>query len=114
MSVMNVDDDAFQDQVFTTNLLVLAEFSGPGINENGDPDSSALTNRIVDDLAVEYDGRVLMLRVHKDSSEATAENFGVDSVPSVIFFKNGAEVSRTTGFHDKDWYRQEIDRLLRS
>ncbi|GFM56734.1 thioredoxin family protein [Pseudomonas capsici] len=106
MSVMNVDDDSFQDQVFNTDRLVLAEFSDTGSSD------SALTSRILDDLAATLDDRVLILRLHADSTEATVENFAVDSVPTVIFFRNGAEVSRMTGVHDQDDYEQEIERLL--
>jgi thioredoxin 1 len=53
-----------------------------------------------------------MLRIDKDSCEPTAENFGVDSVPTVIFFRNGSEVSRASGLRDKKWFEQEINRLL--
>ncbi|RMQ50572.1 Thioredoxin [Pseudomonas cichorii] len=106
MSVMNVNDDSFQDQVFTTDMLVLAEFSGAGSD-------SAQTGRMIDDLAEEFEDQVLMLRVDTDSSEATAENFAVDSVPTVIFFRSGSEVSRMTGLCDVDDYRQEVEKLLR-
>ncbi|MEN1835570.1 thioredoxin family protein [Pseudomonas lijiangensis] len=106
MSVMNVDDDSFQDQVFNTDRLVLAEFSASGSSD------SALTSRIIDDLATTFDDPLLILRLDADSTEATVENFAVDSVPTVIFFRNGAEVSRMSGVHEQDEYEQEIERLL--
>lgn len=108
MNVISVDDDSFQDQVFSSSQLVLAEFSGPGSSE------SAQTSKIVDELARQFDGKVLMVRVDKDSCEPTVENFQVDSVPTVIFFRNGTEVSRAAGLRDKKWFEQEINKLLQS
>jgi thioredoxin 1 len=108
MNVINVDDDSFQDHVFSSNQLVLAEFSGPGSSD------SAQTSKLVDELARQFDGEVLALRIDKDSCEPTAENFGVDSVPTVIFFRNGSEVSRATGLRGKEWFEQEINKLLQS
>jgi thioredoxin 1 len=106
MNVIHVDDESFQNHVFSSNHLVLAEFSGPDSSE------SAQTSKCVDELARQFDGKTLMLRIDKDSCEPTAENFGVDSVPTVIFFRNGSEVSRASGLRDKKWFEQEINRLL--
>lgn len=107
MNVISVDDDSFQDQVFSSSQLVLAEFSGPGSSE------SAQTSKIVDELARQFDGKVLMVRIDKDSCEPTVENFQVGQ-RAHRNFRNGTEVSRAAGLRDKKWFEQEINKRLQS
>ena len=103
MRVIEVDDDSFQEKVFSEknkDKLVIAEFSGPGMDEHGDPNDSSKAGEVMDLLA--FDERVPVLRIHKDSCEATAENYRVESVPTVFFFKNGNVVHIETRFLEED------------
>ncbi|WP_426119713.1 thioredoxin family protein [Pseudomonas sp. DSP3-2-2] len=112
MRVIEANDDSFQDVVFNSDKLVVAEFSGPGMDEHGDPNDSSKTGAVLDKLAEVFGEEVLMLRIHKDSCEATAENYGVESVPTVLFFRNGNVVGRTTGLLEEESYKKLIDKLL--
>ena len=120
MKVKEVDDDGFQEEFSDpeslfrdSKKLLIVEFSGSGIDEYGDPNESSQTRKIIDSLAVEYSEYAAVLRIDKDSCEATAEHYGVETVPTVIFFKNGREVSRTVGFLEKRDYQEEIDNSFR-
>jgi len=98
MRVIEVDDDSFQDVVFNSDKLVIAEFSGPGMDEHGDSNGSSEVGEVMELLAEEFGHSVVVLRIHKDNCEATAEIYEVESVPTVLFFKNGNRVHRETGF----------------
>jgi len=112
MRVIEVDDDSFQDVVFNSDKLVIAEFSGPGMDEHGDPNESSRTGEILANLAEEFGDEVVILRIHKDSGEATAENYRVESVPTVLFFRNGSVVARTTEFLEEARYSTLIKKYL--
>ena len=52
---------------------------------------------LVDQLAAEYDGKVLVGKVDVDSEPDLARRFGVMSIPTVVVLKNGQEVDRLVG-----------------
>jgi thioredoxin 1 len=47
MRVIEVDDDSFQDVVFNSDKLVIAEFSGPGMDEHGDSNGSSEVGEVM-------------------------------------------------------------------
>ena len=52
---------------------------------------------MVDDLAEKYDGKVVVGKVNVDEEQELAIRYGVMSIPTVIFFKDGKEVDRKVG-----------------
>lgn len=112
MGVIVVDDNSFQTTLLKDpSSLVLVEFSRPGVNEYNEPDHSTRTGVIIDELASEFERKVVMLRVPMDSCAATVQQFNVTVAPTVIFFKNGLKLKETADFHLKSWYRTEIKKL---
>ena len=65
----------------------------------------------IDAMAQEYDGRVLIGKVDVDQSPDLATQYGVMSVPTILFFKDGAKIDQISGnFPDK--IRERIESLL--
>ncbi len=52
---------------------------------------------IVEQLATEYEGKVKVGKLDVDANQATAMKFNVRSIPTVLFFKNGAHVDTVVG-----------------
>jgi thioredoxin 1 len=52
---------------------------------------------IVTQLASDFDGRALVGTVDVNAQAALARTYGVTSVPTFVFFRNGREASRQTG-----------------
>jgi thioredoxin 1 len=52
---------------------------------------------ILDQLAVEYQGKVKVTKLDVDSNIRTATRFNVRSIPAVLFFKNGKLVDQVIG-----------------
>ncbi len=52
---------------------------------------------VVEEIADEYEGRVLVGKVEADSEMTLAQQFGISSIPTMIFFKNGEEIKRIVG-----------------
>lgn len=67
---------------------------------------------IIEELARDNDGKAVVGKVDIDLSESLAVRFSVESVPTVIIFKNGAEVERIIGFSQKAKLQNAIDRLI--
>ena len=67
---------------------------------------------IVDSLAAEYEGRATVAKVDIDSEGSIAQAFEVQSIPTVIFFKDGEEVERLVGLRARDELAGILDRLI--
>jgi thioredoxin 1 len=52
---------------------------------------------IVTQLATDFDGRALVGTVNVDNQGSLTRAYGITSVPTFVFFKNGREVSRQSG-----------------
>ena len=65
----------------------------------------------IDKMAEEYDGRVLIGKVDVDQSPDLATQYGVMSVPTILFFKDGQKVDQITG-NSPDKIRDRIESLL--
>ena len=62
----------------------------------------------VDDIAQEYEGRVAVGKCNVDDNEEIAEQFGVRSIPTLLYFKGGQLVDKSVGLVSK----QEIETIL--
>jgi thioredoxin 1 len=65
-------------------------------------------------LAEEYDGRAVVLKVNVDRLPQLAGRYGIQGVPSVLFFKDGKEVGRLVGLRPQGSYGEVLDRLIDS
>jgi len=52
---------------------------------------------VLDELAGEYDGKLTIAKVNVDEQPATAEAFGIMSIPTMILFKDGKPVGKLVG-----------------
>ena len=56
---------------------------------------------ILDQLSVEYEGKVKISKMDVDANIKTASRFNVRSIPMLLFFKNGKVVDQIIGAHPK-------------
>ncbi len=57
---------------------------------------------VIDQVADELDGKVMVCKVNVDEAQDLAQRYGVMSIPTLILFKNGVEVDREMGVQPKD------------
>lgn len=91
MSVLHVNTQDFQAVVLDSNKTVLLDFwaswCGPCM----------MLGPVVEQLAEELDGKVTVGKVNVDEEQELAVKFGVMSIPTLVLFKDGAEVTRSVG-----------------
>ena len=67
---------------------------------------------VVEKLAEEYDGKALVGKVDTDSEMSLAQRFGISAIPTLIFFKNGAELKRSVGVVSEDVLKAILEENL--
>ena len=56
---------------------------------------------VLDQLAAEMNGAVLITKVDVDTNQALAQQLGVNSIPALFLFKNGVVVDKIVGARPK-------------
>ncbi|GAB4309003.1 MAG: thioredoxin TrxA [Myxococcota bacterium] len=104
--IVYVSDDTFEKDVLKSDKLVLldlwAEWCGP----------CRAIGPLMEELAKEYEGRVTIAKLNVDENPVTPGNYGVRGIPTLIVFKDGAEVDRIVGAGPKNIYTDMIERHL--
>jgi thioredoxin 1 len=67
---------------------------------------------MIDQLAQEYDGRVVVGKVNVDDEPELAQKYGVMSIPNIVILKDGKEVDRLVGVQPKDNFTAKLDKVL--
>ena len=66
---------------------------------------------VLEEVASEM-GEVKVLKIDVDESPETATKYGVQSIPTIKIFKDGAEVETKVGFMPKDILKEAIEEVL--
>lgn len=66
----------------------------------------------IEELAVEYEGRVKIGKMDVDENPEISQRYGIQSIPTILFFKNGESVDSTVGVKSKDTLADKLDSLL--
>ena len=67
---------------------------------------------VIESLAEKYEGKVLVGKVNVDEERELAIRYGVMSIPTVVFLKNGREFDRKIGTMPVEVYTEVLDANL--
>lgn len=66
----------------------------------------------VEALAQEFVGKAIVAKLDVDANRQTAIRFGIQSIPTLLFFKDGKLVERVVGAVDKRVLQAKLEALL--
>ena len=105
-NIVTLTDVNFSEQVLKSSTPVLvdfwAEWCGP----------CKMIAPVLDELAGEYDGKVKIGKVNIDDHQQLAINYGINSIPTLLFFKNGQVADQIVGMRSKRDLKASFDRVL--
>ncbi|MET0017372.1 thioredoxin [Oscillibacter sp.] len=67
---------------------------------------------VVEKIAADYDGKALVAKVNIDEEPELAQRFGVMSIPTLVFLKDGQEVDRKVGVMPAAAFTSVLDENL--
>ena len=67
---------------------------------------------IIDELAKQYDGKIVVGKCDVEDNEELAAEFGIRNIPTVLFFKNGEVVDKLIGAQSKAKFEEKFEAML--
>lgn len=67
---------------------------------------------IVEQLAQSLEGKVKVFKLNVDQNQEIAMKYNIQSIPSLVLFKNGKEIARTIGLSPKEKYEKFVNNAL--
>ena len=89
--VIHANDANFADEVLKSDIPVLVDFWAPWCGP------CRMIAPVLDAIADEYQGKVKVVKINVDESQAVPAQFGIRSIPTLKIFKNGQEVATKVG-----------------
>jgi thioredoxin 1 len=103
-----VSATTWETEVGKANGLVLVDFwavwCGP----------CQMVAPLVEELATEYDGKLKVLKLNTDENPDIAGKYGIMSIPTLLFFRNGQPVEKVVGAVPKRLLKEAVDNLLKT
>ncbi len=104
--MVNVLTDATFKEALAQPLPVVVDFWAPWCGP------CKMLGPVIDELAAEYAGKLYVCKMNVDENDEVCQQYGIMSIPTVLFFKNGELVNRHVGFAPKAKMQQNFEAML--
>ena len=103
---IELTDDNFEAEVLKSDKPVLIDFwaawCGP----------CRMVSPIVEEISKEYEGKLKVGKINVDDNSKVASQYGIMSIPSLLFFKGGQVIDQVVGAVPKQQLTDKVDKIL--
>ena len=105
-NIVSLNQSNFKNEVLDSTKPVLIEFYADWCAP------CRMIAPILEQVAKEYEGKATVVKLDVDANNALAAQFGVMSIPTLVFFKDGKEVKRVIGVRPKSELTRTLDMMI--
>jgi thioredoxin 1 len=106
-SPVELNDGNFEIEVLKSDLPVLVDFWAPWCGP------CHMVSPIVEEIGKDYEGKLKVGKLNVDENSQTASQYGIMSIPNLVFFKGGKVVDQIVGAAPKQSFVQKIDKIIK-
>lgn len=104
---VQLNDGNFKTEVLESNLPVLVDFWAPWCGP------CKMVGPVVEKIAQDYEGKLKVGKLNVDENSQTASQYGIMSIPSLLFFKDGKVIDQIVGAVPKQQFIEKIDKVVK-
>lgn len=101
MDIIKITGDNFQKEVIESEIPVLIDFWAPWCGP------CQMQGPVMEDIAGEY-GSVKVGKINVDEEQALAVRYGITSIPTLMYFKDGKDVNTLVGLRSKEQIAESL------
>ncbi len=105
-NVIELTNENFDSEVVSHQGTVLVDFWAPWCGP------CRMVGPVVEQIATEYAGRAKVAKLNTDEASDIASRYGIRSIPTLLFFKNGEVVQQLVGAYPKPKITEKLDAAL--
>jgi thioredoxin 1 len=99
-------DGNFQEEVIASSIPVVVDFTAPWCGP------CKMLGPILEELVPVFEGKAKIGKVNVDNSPQTASKYGIISIPTILFVKNGVVVDQHVGLLGKESLKKKIEQFV--
>jgi thioredoxin 1 len=104
--MLNINTDSFTEEVLNSKGVVVVDFFATWCAP------CKMLAPILEELQTEMGESVKIVKLDVDESGEIANKYGVQSIPTIKIFKDGADVTTKVGFIPKEVLKEAIEEVL--
>jgi thioredoxin 1 len=105
-TILHIDGSRFQEEVVRSKQPVLVDFYADWCGP------CKIIEPIIAQLSKEYEGRVKFVKIDTDADQELATQFGIMSIPTVMFFSKGKVEDTVVGAVPASIFKAKLDSLV--
>jgi thioredoxin 1 len=105
-NVIHLSEGTFDTEVLKSSQPALVDFWAPWCGP------CRAIAPVLDELAEEYKGKVKVAKINVDENRKLAGDHGIQSIPTMLLFKDGKVVDKLIGLVPKDRLKALMDKVL--
>ena len=103
---IHITDAEFEEKVLNADLPVMVDFWAPWCGP------CRMIAPLLENIAEEYAGRVLVVKVNTDENADQAMHYGVQGIPTLLVFSGGELIREHVGAVPEPHLRELVDEVL--
>jgi thioredoxin 1 len=105
-AVASVDEGTFESEVLSSDRPVLVDFWAPWCGP------CRMVSPVVESLGAKHADRIAVAKVNTDENQQLATRYSIFSIPTLIVFQDGREVTRVVGYMPQEVMEERLSRFL--